>query len=381
MFRDHGVSPAGLSALLAIWSVTAFALEVPSGAWADLVDRRMLLVLSSPIYAAGFATWIVWPTFTGFALGFVLWGLAGALMSGTFEALLYDELAARGDEDRYAGLYGWSNSAAMVATLVATATATPLFALGGYGAVGWVSVAVALGNGVLAWSLPAAPRIETADESKAADGDRGLLARYAAMLRDGVRESTHHVPVRRLVIIVGVLSGFTAFDEYFAVVAREAGATTSQVPLLVAITVGGQVAGTALAGRTADLSRRAMTAVVTAAGALIAGGALSGHPAGFVAIGVGYGLIENAAVVSNAKLQDTIEGRARATVTSVTGVSEEAVAVAIFAAIGAGSAWWSFSLLLAVCCTPLLAVAAAVHAWWPGRRSSRATSGSGQPGG
>ena len=43
------------------------------------------------------------PTFAGYALGFVLWGLSGAMMSGTFEALLYDELTDRGVEEQYAG--------------------------------------------------------------------------------------------------------------------------------------------------------------------------------------------------------------------------------------------------------------------------------------
>jgi MFS family permease len=60
-----------------IWSVTSFVFEVPSGAWADTVDRRRLLVLSAAIYAAAFASWVVFPSFLGFAAGFVLWGSAG----------------------------------------------------------------------------------------------------------------------------------------------------------------------------------------------------------------------------------------------------------------------------------------------------------------
>ena len=154
--------------LFVIWSVTSFALEIPSGAWADLVDRRALLVLSASVYASGFAVWTVWPTFAGFAVGFALWGLSSALMSGTFEAWLYDELAADGATDRYAGLLGWANSAAIAANGVATVAAAPLFAWGGYAAVGWASVAAALMHGVVAWSLPAAPRTDSADATRAA---------------------------------------------------------------------------------------------------------------------------------------------------------------------------------------------------------------------
>ena len=71
-------------------------LEVPSGAWADTVSRRRLLTISAVAYAAAFATWAVWPTFAGFATGFVLWALSGSLASGTFEALTFDELRAVG---------------------------------------------------------------------------------------------------------------------------------------------------------------------------------------------------------------------------------------------------------------------------------------------
>lgn len=356
--------------MFVVWSVTTFVLEVPSGAWADIVDRRLLLVLSAAIYATAFAVWIVWPTFLGFALGFVLWGLSSALMSGTFEALLYDELVARGAEQGYARIIGFANAAAMSANLVATALAAPLFAWGGYAAVAWVSVAVALIHGLLAWSLPSAPKTETADETAGADGERPFIARYASTLRSGIRESVTNPPVRHLLVIVAVLYGLTAFDEYFAVVAREAGASTSDVPLLMAITVAGQVAGTALGGRTVGMSRRTATLVVAAAGAFIAAGALSGHPAGFVAIGIGYGLVENTVVVSDAKLQHSISGSARATVTSVSGFSSEVVAVAVFVTIGAGSAWWSFATMLAVCCIPMLGIAAAVRSWWPERRGA-----------
>ena len=365
LFRDHGLSTTAISSLFIIWSVASFVLEVPSGAWADLVDRRLLLVVSAPISATGFATWILWPTYPGFALGFVLWGLSGALMSGTFEALLYDELATRHATGAYAGLFGWANAGAMAANLTATALAAPLYSWGGYELVAWISVAVALVHGLLAWSLPAAPRVDDVDETAQFDGSGSFAHRYVEMLRSGITEATRQRPVRHLVVIGAALYGLTAYDEYFGLVATEAGAATDQVALLVALTVAGQLAGTALAGRTATLPRRAMTVVVVSSGALIAVGALAGHPLGFVAIAVGYGLTENAVVVADAKLQDAISGRARATVTSLSGFSAEVVAVVIFAAIAVGSSWLAVSTLLAIATLPVLGIAAAVRFWWP----------------
>src|SRR5262245_43560047 len=93
LFAEHGVSPGGIATLLILWSSAGLGLEVPSGAWADTISRRSLLSISAVVYAGAFATWALWPAYPGFAAGFVLWALSGALSSGTFEALAYDELA------------------------------------------------------------------------------------------------------------------------------------------------------------------------------------------------------------------------------------------------------------------------------------------------
>lgn len=79
-----------------MWSASAFVLEVPSGAWADVLDRRLLLIVSGLVYAAAFASWLLWPGLPGFLLGFVLWSLSDAMMSGTYEAYLFDQLTAEG---------------------------------------------------------------------------------------------------------------------------------------------------------------------------------------------------------------------------------------------------------------------------------------------
>ena len=94
-----------------------------------------------------------------------------------------------------------------------------------------------------------------------------------------------------LLVIAAALYGLTAYDEYFPLVAREAGASTNAAALLVALTVRGQLAGNAFAGRLASLSPRGMSTIVTLSGGLIATGALAGHRLGFVAIAAGYGLM------------------------------------------------------------------------------------------
>ena len=92
MFAEKGLSDGQISALFLIWSAVGIIAEVPTGAIADRFSRRGALAAGSVPAGLGYALWILLPGFPGYAAGFVLWGLGGALASGSLEALLYDGL-------------------------------------------------------------------------------------------------------------------------------------------------------------------------------------------------------------------------------------------------------------------------------------------------
>ncbi len=105
-FEGKGISVQQISALLAIWSLSVVILEVPTGVLADRWSRRKLIVLGSLSKAACYLVWIFSDRFELFALGFILWGISGAFISGAEEALLYDSLKQTGQQecfDKYLG--------------------------------------------------------------------------------------------------------------------------------------------------------------------------------------------------------------------------------------------------------------------------------------
>ncbi|MEV0058246.1 MFS transporter [Nocardia sp. NPDC050718] len=432
LFADHGLSTAQISLLLALWSITAFLLEVPSGAWADTVSRRALLVLSCLLQAACFALWMLAPSFLGFALGFVIWGIASSLESGTFEALIYDDLVARGEPSAYARIMGWARGAQETTVLAAILVAAPLFALGGYPLVGWVSVGIALLHTLTAVALPSPPVAISAtavddldDEPPAAGphrvpgaapghprpagtaettrvddlapsvrtGDRVApaqeiavrsttptgLARYLDMLRTGTAEAFRVRRVRRGVLLGALLYGVTAFDEYFGLLAVSGGSSTSTSALLVGVTVVGSLAGSLLAGRTEVVPARWLAVALFAAGLLFIAGALAVGAAptvgpillwaGFVGIGIAYGVDFAIEVVAGARLQAAIAGPARATVLSFSGLLSEIVALAVFGFVAAATQWLTMSATIALLGTVLLAAALLTPSWLPPRVS------------
>ncbi|TQS39838.1 MFS transporter [Cryptosporangium phraense] len=357
------MSGGQISLLFGIWSLTGFVLEVPSGALADRVPRRHLLVVAEVIRALGFACWLLWPTFTGFALGFVLWGVNGALSSGTWEALVYDELTRLGAADRYARILGRCEALAATGTLAGTALAGPLLALGGYRAAGWASVAACLLCAALTTRLPAGSPLDAdADADSDVDADEPGDG-YFATLRAGVTEAVRNRAVGLLVASVVVLSGATAIEEYFSLLA--VGLTSvAALPYLLLVPELAYALGAEAGGRLAGLAPRWVAGLAGAGAIVLAAGALIRHPAGFVLLSVGYGALGAAIVVASARLQDTLTGP-RATVTSVSAIGEEVVALIVYAVFGAASGAVSLPVLCALAALPVVVLALRLPRWLP----------------
>ncbi|UOY00346.1 MFS transporter [Blastococcus sp. PRF04-17] len=181
LFLDTGLSGAQVSALFAVWSVTSFVTEVPAGVLADRWSRRGCVVLAGVLQAVAFAVWTAAPQLAAFAVGFAIWGVAGALVSGASEALVYDGLAAVGAADSYVRVNGRMTAVELLVQLPTAVAAGALFALGGYPLVGWASVAVCLAAAALALRFPEAPGpAQTRRERRGRASARRCAARRCA---------------------------------------------------------------------------------------------------------------------------------------------------------------------------------------------------------
>lgn len=357
-----------MATLLIAWSVAGFVFEVPSGAWADTIDRRRLLLVSGLLYTGCFTTWVLWPTYAGFLLGFVLWAMSDALMSGTFEALLYDELAAYGRTSAWGRLRSVSETVAVMAMAVASLAATPLFVWGGYGLVAWVSVLAAAASTALALALPRARMVEHETEPGP------VVRRYVGTLAEGVREAAGALVVRRAIAAYAAVVLLIGFDEFLPLVLREGGASTGSLGVLAAVFIGAQAVGTFVADRVSRMARPAYVAVVLGAGLLTAAGAALPFPLGFAAMSGGYLLATSAMVAGEIRLQHLITGRARATVTSVAGLSNEVASMTTFGLVALGSLGWSMATVVAVLAVPFTVVSVMTGVRLP-RRAAYERSG------
>lgn len=327
LFQDTGLSVTQISSLFILWSVTGVLVAVPSGAWADFVPRRYLLATGPLLTGTAFALWTLFPGYAVFALGFVLWGIGGGLVAGTLEALVYTELHRRTAVDRYATVMGITRALGTAAVGVATLTAVPVMAHGGYIAVGAASVAVCVLCSLTGLALP-----EHRQEHALSSSEDKTPSSYLATLRSGLTEVHGSRSVRGAVVLLIVVSAFwETLEEYVPLLATEAGVATATVPVVVLVVWACITVGGLFAGRAAGLPGPFLGVLLMVAVGAVGVGAHLGTWAGWVLLGAGFAVFQMVAVVADARLQDRITGPGRATVTSLAGMGTETVAILVFA--------------------------------------------------
>lgn len=108
LFLDFGLSLEQFGILNAVWALTIVLSEVPSGALADTIGRRKLLITAGICMAAEMGVLLIATPGGGnlvfylFLLNRIISGLAEAAASGADEALVYDSLKAAGRELEWA---------------------------------------------------------------------------------------------------------------------------------------------------------------------------------------------------------------------------------------------------------------------------------------
>ena len=102
LFLDFGLTLEQFALLNTVWALTIVLVEVPSGALADLIGRKRLLVATSALMIMEMSLLAFVPLgnargiFIAFLANRILSGLAEAMASGADEALAYDTLVEHG---------------------------------------------------------------------------------------------------------------------------------------------------------------------------------------------------------------------------------------------------------------------------------------------
>ncbi|MEU4614153.1 MFS transporter [Streptomyces umbrinus] len=368
LFSDTGLTVWQISSLFCLWSLTGVLLEIPSGAWADAVSRRLLLWFGPLLTAAGFTLWVLAPSYWAFAIGFVLWGAKGALGSGALEALVYEELDRLGAAYRYAAVMGRARVAGLVAVMAAIPLAGPVYAFGGYPAVGLASVLACLLTAATATRFPEHREPADGPGEVRADGPGEGLGEgpedapgggWTRTLRAGLAEARGDRSVRgALLLVPAVTAVWGALDEYTPLLVRDTGVAESAVPNWLLLIWAGAAVGGLLAGVGRRLGTGGFAGLLSVSAVALAAGAWVRTPAGIGLVALSFCGFQLASVLADARLQDRIGGTGRATLTSVAGVGTDLTTIAVYGAYGVIGSATTHGAAFALFAVPYLVTAA-----------------------
>ena len=126
-----------------------------------------------------------------------------------------------------------------------------------------------------------------------------------------------------------VVSVWGALDEYTPLLMSATGVAASSVPMLLLVIWAGAAVGGLLAGPAGRLGTTGLAVLIVCGAGLLAVGALTGKP-GVVLVGLAFGAFQLASVLADMRLQHSIAGDARATVTSLAGMLTDVGTVFVY---------------------------------------------------
>lgn len=322
LFAEDQLSTLEISVLVAAWSVAALLFEVPSGVVADKFDRRYVLGASQLLCCAAFLLWLAFPHFWGYLIGFVIWGIGGAMDSGTYEALVYDELAEAEQSNRFVDVLGRSEALYLFAIVGGSAFAA-LFVDDGYSPLLWASAATAVVGALIAASLPKAARREEVEDDE-----------YFSLLKRGIK-SSFRTPMLAKAIAAIALTGCATdlVSEYAPLFASDRALAASGVAIVGAVAVLVMAGASAFAARLPGASLPSWVHLSVAGALIVTATVVPTWPA-IVLFNLSAAIANASSVLARGELQKHVEGDIRATTTSVGGFVQELLNVASLLAVG-----------------------------------------------
>lgn len=323
MFSDFNMSATQIGILLGAWSITQFVLEVPSGVLADKYSRKHLLFYAQLLKGVGCLVWILFPTFWGFLVGFVLWGLKSALASGTFEALLYDLLDKNGVADKYTKITGRARGFEYAGGLLAAAGAA-IAIQHGYTFVLLVSIAALVISAISIISIPRTQAQRTTGEVK-----------YFSILTESLHTIKSKPVLIYLILFLVFVNGVGgALDEYWPLFAEQIGTPDYGIAIFIGLISAVQIVASVFAHKLDNVTQKVLYGFLIALGmVLVAASYLFTLPALLLIIAFS-GIATALSIVYEGRMQHQITDNIRATVGSVNGFFVEVMALMVYISFG-----------------------------------------------
>lgn len=366
LFQLKGLSVTEIGILLAFWSASAIVLELPSGALSDHLDRRVLLVIAPLAKSLTFVTWaLAGGNFWLYGLGFLFWSCGQALFSGTKEALLYERLDAEGRAADYDRMLGRDFASGELG-IGFGALAGGFVAYLNMDLTIWLSIPPLLLGALVALMLR---DTRTAAERK---DENGNAPSYLSHFRNALGEFQRHPWIRFLTLYIAggliVLEILEEFDQLFYLAV---GLPVWAFGILDFLVLGAHALASIWAHRLGGWRALGWVAPL-GAGLLLLLASQAPTLWSLAPLVLAYLLVAPAAVLAEAKYQQTMDGASRATTTSALVVAQNITGIVL--TLGFGALADAIGILPGYGWAGLYLLGFALWSVWQSRRGFSATA-------
>lgn len=200
MVQVAGLDPLQMVLVGTVLELSVFVFEIPTGVVADIVSRRLSVIVGHAVMGAGFLLIVLWPTYYVILLSQVVWGFGYTFISGAYAAWLTSEVGVERANEAFLRGSQLGHAASFVGIIIAIALAHVALALPiAVGSLGLIVLA-----GMMAWLM------QERNFTPAVDTDRETWTAMVETFHAGVSEIRgRHV----LLLMFAITLVFGMFSE------------------------------------------------------------------------------------------------------------------------------------------------------------------------
>ncbi len=321
---NSGVSDAGISLLFIIWTIGCIAAYFPVSFLANKFSPKNIILFGQIMKIAAFLLWFLCPTFWGFAIGFLLWGIQCATYDIAFESLVYDELGALRQKRIYTKINGRKCAIDTIGMVISTVGS--LMLAWGYNVIAGASIAA------LVVSVFFILRLNVSSKPM-----KTKIPSVKKTLRASINLLKKSPYVLSIMILVSALTSFMYIDDYLGLIGTEMGVPENFVGGIFVLAFICQSLGSAVSYKLEHLKEKTLYMGVISLGLMFFAISLFFTVPALALFGLFYlvlGVVRNLAFLN---FQHRISSSCRTFVLSIKSTVEQLFSILVYAIIGLGT--------------------------------------------
>jgi len=336
--QSHGLTDIQLSLMFILCAAGTFLMQIPVTWVTNKLGSKRAIIFGMCLKAIAFTLFYVCPTFIGFSIGMLLWGVEIAFYNVAFEGLLYDELRARRHQRMYARVLGVRYNVQAVGTALSAFGSLLMFA--GYG---WITFASLVALAVAAICIMRIKVCASINKAKTVK-----KTNFIKLFKTGAKICARTPCILLMLLISLFVANIAYLDDYLSPIGVEIGLPVEFVGLIQFFVLGCAVLGQTFAYRFSRVRDWILYAAICVAGAMFIVFATDYSVRGLWSLGISYILFSAINVLLYSRFQDFLPPRYRSVILSLYSIGDNMVYIGTCFIIGLGSTLgsWRYSLIV-----------------------------------